>query len=146
MTNIRKLKFLQFGGNNGRVQRENNVYGSYYNLFVFPLLFLSLTASAVVDTLSTTANQSMVDGDVIESAGGVFELGFFSPGKLQNRYLGLCGYMSPEYLIDGVCSVKSDVYSFGVVVLEIASGEKIKDFFHADVELNLLGYAWKLFT
>lgn len=48
--------------------------------------------------------------------------------------------MSPEYLIDGVFSVKSDVYSFGVVVLEIVSGQKIRDFFCPDEELNLLGY------
>lgn len=48
--------------------------------------------------------------------------------------------MSPEYLIDGIFSVKSDVYSFGVVVLEIVSGQKIRDFFQPDEELNLLGY------
>ena len=47
--------------------------------------------------------------------------------------------MSPEYAIDGFFSVKSDAYSFGVVVLEIVSGNKIRGFYNADNNLNLLG-------
>ncbi|KAK1369028.1 Receptor-like serine/threonine-protein kinase [Heracleum sosnowskyi] len=62
------------------------------------------------------------------------------------KVAGTHGYMSPEYLIDGVFSTKSDVYSFGAVVLEIVSGEKIRDFRHPDEDLNLLGYAWKLYV
>ncbi|KAK1369026.1 Receptor-like serine/threonine-protein kinase [Heracleum sosnowskyi] len=62
------------------------------------------------------------------------------------KVAGTHGYMSPEYLIDGVFSIKSDVYSFGVVVLEIVSGEKIRDFRHPDEDTNLLGYAWKLYV
>ncbi|XP_074332340.1 G-type lectin S-receptor-like serine/threonine-protein kinase SRK [Apium graveolens] len=54
--------------------------------------------------------------------------------------------MPPEYLIDGVFSIKSDVYSFGVVMLEIVSGAKIRGFYHSDDDLNLLGYAWKLYA
>ncbi|KAJ8428362.1 hypothetical protein Cgig2_027778 [Carnegiea gigantea] len=57
----------------------------------------------------------------------------------------LCsGYMAPEYAMDGLFSTKSDVFSFGVLVLEIVSGKKNRGFYNSDHELNLLGYAWKL--
>ncbi|VAH37149.1 unnamed protein product [Triticum turgidum subsp. durum] len=36
------------------------------------------------------------------------------------RVVGTCGYMSPEYAMEGSSSVKSDTYSFGVLLLEIA--------------------------
>ncbi|PHU20624.1 G-type lectin S-receptor-like serine/threonine-protein kinase [Capsicum chinense] len=57
----------------------------------------------------------------------------------------MCGYMSPEYAIDGIFSVKSDVFSFGVLVLEIVSGKRNRGFVHQDHNLNLLGHAWKLY-
>ncbi|XP_057959701.1 G-type lectin S-receptor-like serine/threonine-protein kinase At4g27290 isoform X2 [Malania oleifera] len=51
------------------------------------LLYLCLL-SAAADTLTPT--QSLTDtGDIIVSAGGDFELGFFSPGNSNNRYLGI---------------------------------------------------------
>ena len=50
------------------------------------------------------------------------------------------GYMSPEYAMSGHFSVKSDVFSFGVLVLEIISGRKSSGFYHAENDLNLLGY------
>ncbi|KAJ9554156.1 hypothetical protein OSB04_018201 [Centaurea solstitialis] len=43
--------------------------------------------SAAVDTISR--NQKIKDGDTIVSDGEMFELGFFSPGKSKNRYLGI---------------------------------------------------------
>ncbi|KAH7835618.1 hypothetical protein Vadar_028008 [Vaccinium darrowii] len=60
------------------------------------------------------------------------------------RVVGTYGYMAPEYAIDGLFSTKSDVFSFGVIVLEITSGQKNRNFHHADHDLNLLGHAWKL--
>ncbi|KAE8677291.1 Serine/threonine kinase [Hibiscus syriacus] len=63
-----------------------------------------------------------------------------------NRVVGTYGYMSPEYVIDGVYSIKSDVFSFGVLLLEIISGKRNRGFFHPDHHLNLVGHAWKLFT
>lgn len=38
-------------------------------------------------------------------------------------------------MIDGVFSIKSDVYSFDVVVLEVVSGERIRNFCHPDDDL-----------
>ncbi|XP_038895961.1 G-type lectin S-receptor-like serine/threonine-protein kinase At4g27290 [Benincasa hispida] len=58
----------------------------------------------------------------------------------------MCGYMSPEYAIDGYFSMKSDIFSFGVILLEIVSGKKNRGFFHPDHQLNLLGHAWKLLS
>ncbi|XP_061368784.1 receptor-like serine/threonine-protein kinase SD1-8 isoform X2 [Gastrolobium bilobum] len=59
------------------------------------------------------------------------------------RVVGTYGYMSPEYAMGGFFSVKSDVFSFGVLVLEIISGKKNRGFYSSD-DLNLLGYAWRL--
>ena len=50
------------------------------------------------------------------------------------------GYMSPEYVIDGLYSTKSDVFSFGVLVLEIVSGKRNRGFYHPDHDLNLVGH------
>ncbi|GAB2231479.1 hypothetical protein Droror1_Dr00010487 [Drosera rotundifolia] len=60
------------------------------------------------------------------------------------RVVGTCGYMSPEYAMDGIFSVKSDVFSFGVLVLEIVTGRKNRGFHNEDNEANLLGHGWKL--
>ncbi|PRQ31532.1 putative protein kinase RLK-Pelle-DLSV family [Rosa chinensis] len=60
--------------------------------------------------------------------------------------VGTYGYMSPEYVVDGLFSIKSDVYSFGVMVLEIVSGKKNRGFIHPDHQLNLIGHVWTLWT
>ncbi|XP_024978066.1 G-type lectin S-receptor-like serine/threonine-protein kinase At4g27290 [Cynara cardunculus var. scolymus] len=62
------------------------------------------------------------------------------------KVVGTYGYISPEYAIHGRISVKSDVFSFGVLVLEIVSGKKNREFSREDVNDNLLGYAWRLYT
>ncbi|KAJ0771201.1 putative bulb-type lectin domain-containing protein [Helianthus annuus] len=55
------------------------------------LLFILITdgasGAAVNDTIFP--NQTHKDGDTIVSAGGIFELGFFSPGNSSMRYLGI---------------------------------------------------------
>ncbi|KAF0917172.1 hypothetical protein E2562_016968 [Oryza meyeriana var. granulata] len=60
------------------------------------------------------------------------------------KVIGTYGYMSPEYAMDGVFSMKSDVYSFGVLVLEIVTGRRNRGFYEANLDLNLLRYAWLL--
>ncbi|CAL5359539.1 unnamed protein product [Camellia sinensis] len=56
------------------------------------------------------------------------------------RVVGTYGYMSPEYVIDGLFSIKSDVFSFGVMILEILSGKSNRRFHHPDHNFNLLGH------
>ncbi|XP_063939960.1 G-type lectin S-receptor-like serine/threonine-protein kinase At4g27290 isoform X2 [Daucus carota subsp. sativus] len=51
------------------------------------ILICTITRSVAVDTIRM--HQSFRDGDTITSAGGEFELGFFSPGSSTNRYLGI---------------------------------------------------------
>ncbi|MQL69190.1 hypothetical protein Taro_001522 [Colocasia esculenta] len=62
------------------------------------------------------------------------------------RVVGTYGYMSPEYVMQGLFSVKSDVFSFGVVVLEIVSSRRNRGIYLSDPNLNLLGYAWSLWN
>ena len=49
--------------------------------------FLIVTTATPADTINTT--QFIRDGDTVVSADGTYELGFFSPGKSKNRYLGI---------------------------------------------------------
>ncbi|KAG7956255.1 hypothetical protein I3843_11G114900 [Carya illinoinensis] len=55
--------------------------------FVFSLLFSLLETSIALDTLPSS--QSIRDGDTLVSAGGTFEMGFFSPGSSKSRYVGI---------------------------------------------------------
>ncbi|KAM7485789.1 hypothetical protein LguiA_001798 [Lonicera macranthoides] len=55
-------------------------------LFCFSL-FSILNLSASVDII--TANQTIRDGETLVSAGQKVELGFFSPGLSQYRYVGI---------------------------------------------------------
>ncbi|KAL9457910.1 hypothetical protein AB3S75_006868 [Citrus x aurantiifolia] len=63
-----------------------------------------------------------------------------------NRIVGTHGYMSPEYVMNGIVSMKSDVYSFGVLVPEIVSSKKNNGSYDKERPLNLVGYAWQLWN
>ncbi|XAR65795.1 Non-specific serine/threonine protein kinase [Bertholletia excelsa] len=65
---------------------------------------------------------------------------------ITRRVVGTYGYMSPEYVIDGVFSTKLDVFSLGVIILEIMAGQRNRLFRHPDHDLNLLGHAWQLWV
>ncbi|KAK3199370.1 hypothetical protein Dsin_022785 [Dipteronia sinensis] len=57
-------------------------------LVIYFLLFSFVRIAAT--TLDTIAlGQFIRDGQIVVSAGEVFEMGFFSPGKLRSRYLGI---------------------------------------------------------
>ncbi|BFG28822.1 hypothetical protein CerSpe_150960 [Prunus speciosa] len=59
------------------------------SLFVCSFLFsfLSISTTTTLDTI--TPSRSMRDGETLVSAGGSFQLGFFSPGTSKGRYLGI---------------------------------------------------------
>ncbi|CAN6219086.1 unnamed protein product [Urochloa humidicola] len=63
-----------------------------------------------------------------------------------NKVVGTYGYMAPEYASEGIFSVKSDVYSFGVLLLEIISGKRNSGHHHCGDFVNLLGFAWQLWS
>ncbi|KAL0001786.1 hypothetical protein SO802_015567 [Lithocarpus litseifolius] len=67
-------------------------------------------------------------------------------GANTTKVVGTYGYMSPKYVLNGVFSIKSNVFSFGVVLLEIISGKRNTGFYQSEQALNLIGYAWKLWT
>ncbi|KAF8673285.1 hypothetical protein HU200_048841 [Digitaria exilis] len=62
------------------------------------------------------------------------------------RVVGTYGYMAPEYASEGLYSTKSDVFSFGVLILEIIIGKRNSGFHQYEDFLNLLGYAWHLWS
>ncbi|KAK4265317.1 hypothetical protein QN277_026384 [Acacia crassicarpa] len=61
-----------------------------------------------------------------------------------SKLVGTYGYIPPEYVEKGLCSIKSDVYSFGIVLLQIISGKKISSLYGENNDLNLLEYAYIL--
>nr|XP_023904186.1 G-type lectin S-receptor-like serine/threonine-protein kinase At4g27290 [Quercus suber] len=56
-------------------------------LFVYSIMLSFLRPSTTHDCI--TPSQSMRDGETMISPGGIFKLGFFSPGNSKNRYLGI---------------------------------------------------------
>ncbi|KAL2476178.1 G-type lectin S-receptor-like serine/threonine-protein kinase [Abeliophyllum distichum] len=56
-------------------------------ILVLTSLLSILKICTAIDTINTT--QFLRDGDTMVSSGGVFELGFFSPGNSKNRYVGI---------------------------------------------------------
>ncbi|XP_039158299.1 G-type lectin S-receptor-like serine/threonine-protein kinase At1g61370 [Eucalyptus grandis] len=63
-----------------------------------------------------------------------------------HKIVGTPGYMSPEYAIGGMFSERSDIYSFGVLLLEIVSGKKNTALCEQGQYLNLLSFAWHLWS
>ncbi|KAK2640432.1 hypothetical protein Ddye_028227 [Dipteronia dyeriana] len=56
-------------------------------LVVYSILLFILGTFVVLDTI--IPSQSIKDEETLESAGGTFELAFFSPGNSTRRYLGI---------------------------------------------------------
>ncbi|KAL5708688.1 hypothetical protein ACHQM5_019454 [Ranunculus cassubicifolius] len=62
--------------------------GLYFIIcYTYVLVLFSQEISVTAYTL--TSSQSLIDGRTLVSKGGNFELGFFSPSKSKNRYLGI---------------------------------------------------------
>lgn len=58
-----------------------------FNLFLICIVLLFIRTSTSLDSI--TKSHPLRDGETLVSSEGVFEMGFFSPGKSKNRYLGI---------------------------------------------------------
>ncbi|XP_034212745.1 G-type lectin S-receptor-like serine/threonine-protein kinase At4g27290 [Prunus dulcis] len=69
------------------------------SIFVFYFLFpfLKISTPTTLDTI--TPNRYIRDGESLVSAGGSFELGFFSPGTSKGRYLGVWYTVDTEAVV-----------------------------------------------
>ncbi|KAF8414032.1 hypothetical protein HHK36_002031 [Tetracentron sinense] len=56
-------------------------------IFSFACLFFTSNFSIAIDTISP--NQTITGGQTLVSAGKIFEMGFFTPGTSNDRYLGI---------------------------------------------------------
>ncbi|KAI9186750.1 hypothetical protein LWI28_020466 [Acer negundo] len=70
-------------------------------IYFFLLSYITITTTLSLDTIAL--GQSLKDGEKLVSAGNVFEMGFFRPGKSRGRYLGIW------YKKDGEKSVEDTV-------------------------------------
>ncbi|KAI9177984.1 hypothetical protein LWI28_021347 [Acer negundo] len=88
--------------------------------FLFVLfLFLNIQISKESDTLSP--GQSLSGNHTLTSAGGIFELGFFTPGNSQNYYIGIWYKTLPNQTVVWVANRKepiSDHFSSELKLLE----------------------------
>ncbi|KAE8733593.1 G-type lectin S-receptor-like serine/threonine-protein kinase [Hibiscus syriacus] len=102
-------------------------------LLLCSFLFANLTISTAVDTLNAT--EILKDGDTIVSAGGRFELGFFSPSNsTKNKYLGIWYKQIPLKTAVWVANRESPLNdssavlkltSQGILILQIHNGTTI---------------------
>ncbi|KAL3691798.1 hypothetical protein R1sor_005449 [Riccia sorocarpa] len=80
----------------------------------------------------------------------IADFGLILPTLTDNTHItsnigGTKGYLSPEYLNEGMISEKVDVYSFGVVLLEIVSGRKCVDYNLPKDQIFLRNWAEELY-
>ncbi|KAL1567072.1 G-type lectin S-receptor-like serine/threonine-protein kinase isoform X2 [Salvia divinorum] len=64
--------------------------------FFFTTILCSLLHFAAVDDRILFPNQTLVIGQTLVSQNQVFEMGFFSPGKSSNRFLGIWYTSTPD--------------------------------------------------
>ncbi|XP_021749907.1 G-type lectin S-receptor-like serine/threonine-protein kinase At4g27290 [Chenopodium quinoa] len=69
------------------------------------LLVFVVTNSVARDTLTTT--QSIRDGETLVSSGGTFELGFFTPGSTERKYIGIWFKNVPDQTVVWVANRES---------------------------------------
>ncbi|CAN0852598.1 G-type lectin S-receptor-like serine/threonine-protein kinase At1g11410 [Linum grandiflorum] len=83
-------------------------------LFFFFILFCSSPAAASTDTLTQT--ESLPDGELLVSKSGKYALGFFSPGRTTNRYLGIWFLPVPEQTVVWVANRNTPIAAGGAAL------------------------------
>ncbi|PWA89995.1 Concanavalin A-like lectin/glucanase, subgroup [Artemisia annua] len=94
-----------------------------------PYVYKNLKSSNIL--LDSNFRAKITNFDLARSAEG--KDGEFA---LTRHIVGTRGYMSPEYLENGLISTKLDVYGFGVLMLEIMTGKNVSDLY-GKVNTNL---------
>ncbi|KAL2455060.1 S-locus lectin protein kinase family protein [Forsythia ovata] len=91
----------------------------YFLVFVFRIC-------SSTDTIGP--NQSLKDGDILVSSGNAFALGFFSPGKSRNRYIGIWYNKVPEQTVVWVANRDNPINgTSGVFAIDPAGNLVLSD-------------------
>ncbi|XP_058073041.1 receptor-like serine/threonine-protein kinase SD1-6 isoform X3 [Magnolia sinica] len=96
--------------------------GKLFIVLSFSIFYcLCIRFSHATDTI--TQDQPLPDGKTLISAGEVFELGFFSPGKSKNRYVGIWYKKVTNQTVVWVANRKNPVlHSSGVLTINSNNG------------------------
>ncbi|XP_042065280.1 uncharacterized protein LOC121808766 [Salvia splendens] len=96
----------------------NNLMSLYLRLCI---ACLWLNVYALTDDME--ASQSLRDGETLVSNGGKFELGFFSPGRSKDRYLGIWYKNIPVTTVVWVANRQNPIKDWsGLLVINNTSG------------------------
>ncbi|XVE66274.1 hypothetical protein DITRI_Ditri08aG0067500 [Diplodiscus trichospermus] len=92
-------------------------------LVLFMCFFVESHVSLGVDTISS--NQSLSGNQTLVSAGGLFQLGFFRPGKSSNYYIGMWIKRVPRQTTVWVANRDKPIHDIYSSVLKISDGNLV---------------------
>ena len=99
------------------------------NSFMFQVTILLLLFSYCTNAAdSITQSQTVSEGRTLVSAGGSFELGFFSPGSSNNRYLGIWYKNIPVKTVVWVANRRNPIKDLSGVLMINNTGNLVINF------------------